>query len=251
MSTDTQGLCQQQTKYICYTRVSTEEQGKSGAGLQAQEKEGLDYANARGGSIIASFSEVESGANDERPKLKEALTLCELTGAVLLVAKIDRLTRSESFFHQIKDTGVLLACPQMPDLASASGAMVWSMMMSVAALELQMIRDRTKVALAAKKAAGVKLGTHNVQRAKTIAEKYTKKQQDEWLDTARGVSAANRREKSESYRVKVLPIVAPLRGKGMSLASIADELTEMGIVSPGGKTQWSKSAVHRVLQGAD
>lgn len=145
-------------KYISYYRVSTRKQGESGAGLEAQKRDigiFMDSFSSTGDSIIAEFVEVESGKDDDRPKLKEAIEKCKETGATLLVQKLDRLSRRVSFIATlIEDRKLQFKVAQMP-FADKFQLHIHA---ALAEQERDFISQRTKAALAVKKAQGVKLG---------------------------------------------------------------------------------------------
>lgn len=143
-------------RLVAYERVSTARQGRSGLGLAAQRKAIEDLAEARGAAVMARFTEVESGRK-ERPELAEALILARLTGATLVIAKLDRLSRNAAFLLTLRDSGSrFLVCdvPEANDLTIGIIALV-------AQQEREAISRRTKEALAAAKVRGVKLGNPN------------------------------------------------------------------------------------------
>ncbi len=144
-------------RLVAYERVSTARQGRSGLGLAAQRKAIDDFAEARGAAVLARFTEVESGRKDERPELAKALNLARLTGATLVIAKLDRLSRNAAFLLTLRDSGSrFLAC----DMPEANDLTV-GIMALVAQQEREAISRRTREALAAAKARGVKLGNPN------------------------------------------------------------------------------------------
>lgn len=145
--------------YVAYYRVSTERQGKSGLGLEAQEAAVLAFVSGRGAEakLLASFTEVESGKNDERPELAKALKQAKLTGATLLIAKLDRLSRDAHFLLGLQKAGVRFVAADMPE----ANEMVVGIMAVVAEAERKMISARTRAALQAAKARGQKLGNPN------------------------------------------------------------------------------------------
>lgn len=139
-------------KYIAYLRVSTQKQGYSGLGLEAQRDIIRNYL----GDImpLSEFIEVESGRHNDRPKLKEALSQCKTTGATLIVAKLDRLARNVSFLTSLLDSGQDIVFCDFP----SANKMVISILGAIAQYEAELTATRTKQALAAKKARGCKLG---------------------------------------------------------------------------------------------
>jgi DNA invertase Pin-like site-specific DNA recombinase len=138
--------------FIAYYRVSTKQQGRSGLGLEAQRMAVASYLD--GQQPIQSYQDIESGANDARPQLRAALDLCRLTGATLLVAKLDRLSRNVAFLATLQDSGQRFVCADMPE----ANDLTIHVMAAVAQAERKMISQRTRDALAAAKARGRKLG---------------------------------------------------------------------------------------------
>src|SRR4028118_2088553 len=104
-----------QGKFVWYLRVSTDKQGRSGLGLEAQRKAVEDFLNGGSWTLIAEFVEAESGSRDERPKLAEALTRCRLHGAVLVIAKLDRLSRDAHFLLGLQKANVKFVAADMPE----------------------------------------------------------------------------------------------------------------------------------------
>ena len=141
-------------KFISYLRVSTAKQNASGLGLEAQREAVTDYLNGGRWSLIQEVVEVESGKRSDRPKLAEALRLCRLHGAKLVIAKLDRLSRDATFLLNLQAAGVRFIAA---DMLEANELMV-GIMAVVAQAERQMISTRTKAALAAAKAQGTNLG---------------------------------------------------------------------------------------------
>ncbi|MCR9275464.1 MULTISPECIES: recombinase family protein [Mameliella] len=139
-------------KIIAYERVSTARQGRSGLGLEAQRSAIEAFAASRSAGVLARFTEVESGKRNTRPELDKALNLARLTGATLVIAKLDRLSRDAAFLLNLQASGVsFLAC----DMPEANDLTV-GIMALVAQQERETISRRTKEALAAAKARGVK-----------------------------------------------------------------------------------------------
>lgn len=146
---------------VGYLRVSTAKQGQSGLGLEAQRAAITAYADQASGSLIATFVEVESGAARNRPQLQAALELCRRKKAILLIAKLDRLSRSLAFVAQLLEANVDIRAADVP----SANRMMIQMLAVFAEHERQMIRDRTRVALAAAKARGVTLGANGARLA--------------------------------------------------------------------------------------
>lgn len=213
-------------QFILYFRVSTKEQGKSGLGLEAQEtdlKVFLDQFAETPFEVIATFTDIQSGADNERPELMKALDLCRKTGATLLVSKLDRLSRRLSFIATLmEDPKVSFRVASIPR-ASKMELHLYAML---AEQERDFISARTKAALAALKAKGKKLGGI---RPKTEARNVAVK------------------EKAEGYAQKVAGMVQPMRQAGKTLREIADCLNASGVqTSRGGK--WSAAQVMRTLE---
>src|SRR3954451_24111978 len=143
-----------QGQFVAYYRVSTARQGRSGLGLDAQKKAVADFLNGGSWQLMAEFVEVESGKADDRPQLEQALTMCELSGATLVVAKLDRLSRNLAFLARLQESGARFVAADMP----AANELTIHIMAAVAQAERKAISKRTKEALAAAKAKGVRLG---------------------------------------------------------------------------------------------
>lgn len=142
----------EETVYVAYLRVSTQRQGTSGLGLQAQQDIIRKYLN--GNSPIAEFVEVESGRKSERPKLHEALELCKKKKAILIVAKMDRLSRNVAFTSQLLDSGIEIVFCDFPK----ANRLVLTIIAAISEYEAGLIRQRTKAALQVKKEQGYQLG---------------------------------------------------------------------------------------------
>jgi DNA invertase Pin-like site-specific DNA recombinase len=141
-------------RHVAYYRVSTAKQGRSGLGLDAQRKAVMDYLNGGSWDLAGEFLEIESGKLDRRPELEKALAMCELTGATLVVAKLDRLSRNVAFLATLQDSGARFVAADMPE----ANELTIHIMAAVAQAERKAISRRTKEALAAAKARGVRLG---------------------------------------------------------------------------------------------
>ena len=141
-------------RYVAYYRVSTQKQGFSGLGLEAQQSAVANYISHRGGELIEAFQEVESGRKTNRVALRRAINLCKATKSTLIIAKLDRLSRNATFMFQLQDSNldiVACDCPEMDKFTARLLAVF-------AEREAELISQRTKAALAAKKARGEKFG---------------------------------------------------------------------------------------------
>lgn len=221
-------------KVISYLRVSTDKQGKSGLGIAAQQKAIEDYLSGGKHSVVSSFTEVESGKHNDRPKLQEAIAACRLHKATLVVAKVDRLTRSVGFLHKLIDAGVDVRFCDLPQLEGAVGRFMLTQMVAVAELEAGFISKRTKDALASAKARGTKLGgnrghLHRVQHIASVA------------------SATARSNKATSRAKDLAPIIRDQMSKGLSLRAIGSHLDTLGIKTSKGSA-WTAASVQRVIK---
>lgn len=150
-----------ESKYITYYRVSTDRQGRSGLGLEAQQEAVRQYLTGRPADVVAEFVEIESGGKSDRPKLKEALAACQREKATLLIAKLDRLARSVAFIANLMDSGIDFVAVDNPH----ASRLMLHLLAAFAEHERQQIRERTKAALAAAKARGVRLGSNGTALA--------------------------------------------------------------------------------------
>src|SRR4051812_34693876 len=141
-------------KWVAYYRVSTQKQGNSGLGLDAQRDAVLGYLNGGDWQLVAEFTEVESGKKNDRPELAKALATCRRIGATLIIAKLDRLARNVAFVSNLMEAGVEFVAVDMP----MANKLTVHILAAVAEHEREMISARTKAALAAARARGVRLG---------------------------------------------------------------------------------------------
>ncbi|KQT60371.1 MULTISPECIES: recombinase family protein [unclassified Aureimonas] len=219
-------------RFISYLRVSTERQGKSGLGLEAQRQAVADYLNGGRWKLVQEVVEIESGGKDDRPKLAEAMALCRLHKATLVIAKLDRLSRDAAFLLGLQKGAVKFVAADMPE----ANEMVVGIMAVVAQAERRMISQRTKAALQAAKARGTKLGGN---RGSIISPE------------ARMAGRAAATAKARARASDLLPIITELKAAGTtSLGGIARALTERGIPTARGGTSWTAGQVSRVLAQA-
>jgi DNA invertase Pin-like site-specific DNA recombinase len=223
--------------FVNYLRVSTARQGQSGLGLEAQRKAVEDYLNGGRWTVIKEFVEVESGKNNDRAELAKAMSLCRLRNAILVIAKIDRLSRDAHFLLGLQKAGVRFVAADMPE----ANEMVVGIMAVVAQAERKMISARTKSALQAAKARGVKLGG-----VRHRPDGSTVKLDLEAIAAGRAARTA----KSAARAEDVAPIIADLIATGaVSLREIAAGLNERGIPTARG-AKWSAVQVQRVMARA-
>lgn len=216
-------------KFVAYLRVSTAQQGRSGLGLDAQRTAVHRFVSDRGGKIIApEFVEVETGKNNDRPELAKALKRCRATGATLVVAKLDRLSRNAAFLMTLRDSGVAFVAADMPE----ANTLTVGIMALMAQHEREAISARTKAALAAAKARGTKLGGLR-EGAADIAQ-----HQREGVEAAKAKADARVRDVADDLRA--------LAAEGLSLNAMAKRLNEQGVTAARGG-QWTATGVRRAL----
>ena len=197
--------------FVTYIRVSTQRQGRSGLGLEAQQTAVCDFLNGSDWRLVAEVTEVESGKRSDRPKLAEALKLCRLHGAVLVIAKLDRLARNVAFISNLMESGVEFHAVDFPQ----ANRLTVHILAAVAECEAKAILERTKAALAAAKRRGVKLGGY---RGTTMTKAMRK---------AASEAIAKR---AQSRAADLVPTIAELQAAGATtLRAIAAGLNERGI----------------------
>lgn len=156
------------SRFVAYYRVSTRKQGASGLGLEAQRTAVASYLSDPTAKVVAEFTEVESGKRNDRPALDQALTAARVHQAALVVAKVDRLTRSVGFLSRLLEAGVDVRFADLPAIEGPTGRFMLHQMAAVAELEAGLISSRTKAALEAAKARGQRLGGN---RGSTLSSK--------------------------------------------------------------------------------
>ncbi len=225
-------------KIVSYIRVSTKAQGNSGLGLEGQRSAVEAFAKERHATILAEYREVETGKRRDRPELAKALAHCRRSKATLVVAKLDRLARNVAFTSALMESGVDFVCCDNPH----ANRLTIHILAAVAEAEAVAISERTRAALAAAKARGVKLGS---ARPGHWAGREDRRLAGTKL-AASAAAQAHRRRAREAY-ADLLPIIGTMRKKGQTLQQIADWLNTMGHTTRRDK-QWSPTQVGRVLQ---
>lgn len=188
---------------VAYLRVSTQKQGQSGLGLEAQRASVTAYAAQQGLTLAAEYVEVESGRKRHRPQLEAALSHAARTGGVLLIARLDRLARNVAFISALMESGVDFIAVDTPE----ADRLTLHVMAAVAEREAQLISTRTKAALAARKARGLPLGN---------AHRLT--------DEHRALGPQAQREAAHTWEAQPRALATVLRGQGRSQVDIATAL---------------------------
>lgn len=208
--------------------MSTDRQGKSGLGIEAQRNGVAEHLNGGNWSLVKEFVEVESGKRIDRPKLDEAIKACRIYGAKLVIAKLDRLSRDAHFLLGLEKAGVDFVAADMPN----ANRLTVGIMAMVAEEERRMISKRTKDALAAAKRRGTMLGG---DRGVVPSKK------------AREMAAETLQARANARASDLAPIIRELQEAGKtSLRAIAEGLNEAGIPTPR-QSKWSAVQVQRVL----
>lgn len=217
-------------RFVAYYRVSTERQGRSGLGLEAQKEAVTRYLNGETWELVGEVVEIESGKRNDRPKLAEALALCRIHNATLIIAKLDRLARNVAFIANLMEAGVEFVACDFPQ----ANRLTIHVLAAVAEHEREMISRRTKEALAAARARGKKLGGYRPNALPNA-------------DQGRAKGRAVRAEAASKRALDLLPVVEAIKAEGASsLREIAQGLNERGIPTPRGG-QWSAVQVQRVI----
>ena len=218
---------------VAYYRVSTAEQGRSGLGLEAQKKAVKDYIRRTGAILVAEFTEVESGARNDRPQLQAALKRVALSTATLVVAKLDRLSRNAAFLLTLREAGTDFVAVDMPHATPVTVGI----MAVIAEEERRLISERTKAAMKAAKARGVKLGNPNGAEAFRRTGMRGSKIGAE-------ANKANAQLRAENLR----EIVREIRMQGaVSYAAVARALNDRHIPTRTGK-DWQSASVKILLE---
>ena len=206
-------------RFVPYYRVSTERQGRSGLGMDAQRDAVMRHVGDRSGELLADFCEIESGKRSDRPQLAAAIGAAKKAKATLIIAKLDRLARNVHFISGLMESGVDFVAADNPH---ANKLMV-HLLAAFAEHEREQISQRTKDALAAAKTRGIRLGRNGADR----------------------LAPAYRAEAVERAR-QLAPVLAELKDAGMSARRIAAELTARSIATPNGG-RWHAQTVLRMM----
>lgn len=211
--------------YIAYYRVSTQKQGRSGLGLDSQKTAVMRFVGSKD-NLIESYTDVESGKNNNRPNLLKAIEHCRAENSILLIAKLDRLSRNAAFIFTLRDTGVKFTAIDMPEANSVT----IGIMAVLAQDERERISQRTKIALSELKEKGIKLGT-----PKNLTSRARKK----------GLEARLRYANEDENNKKAGEFIISLRKNGMSFYAITIKLNVLGFKTRYGK-EFQQTQVHRL-----
>ena len=222
-------------RFVAYYRVSTDKQGRSGLGLEAQREAVARHVASAAGAVIDEFEEIESGKRNDRPKIAAALGACRARHATLIIAKLDRLARNVAFVSNLMESDVdFVACDN-----PFSTRLTIHILAAVAEHEREMISARTIAALAAAKARGVKLGNPNLQRRSGTR-------------ALAAIATAVRSKRSAEHAAAVEPYIAAARKAGCaSLGELGAALTARGVDTPSGGRQWSRGQVLRIVRSSE
>ncbi len=219
---------------VAYYRVSSQQQKRSGLGLLAQRDAVRRYLDVNPGRLVAELTEVETGRKNDRPKIVEALWLCRVYNAKLVIARLDRLARSTAMIAKLLESRVDFVAADFP-LANRFTVHVLA---AVAEYESKLISERTKAAFAAGKARGRKYGGYRGPKS------------SQYLAAARvaGIRAAAERQKVRA--LDFAPLLCELRDRGETIHGIAIQLILMGIEAPFGGKTWQFATVRRMFEFA-
>lgn len=222
-------------RFISYIRVSTQKQGNSGLGLEAQRKAIQEYVNRNNWAVLHEFVEIESGKNDERLQLKQALEACQRTGAKLLVAKLDRLSRDVAFIANLMKTKAEFVACDFPEANTFSIHILSAM----AQYERELISKRTKDAL---RAAKVK---RKEQKLKPLGNPQNLTEEAASKGRVLGLQA--RQAKADEYAERMKPVIQEFLRQGFSLNAIAKQMMEKKELTPRGGEEWTPTTVKNII----
>lgn len=217
-------------KFIAYYRVSTQKQGQSGLGLEAQQTAVLNYLNGGRWELAGDFTEVETGkgadAMVKRPQLRAALEACKKHKATLIIAKLDRLARNVHFVSGLLESGVDFVAADMPE-ANKTMIQIHAVMSE---WERDQISARTTAALAAAKARGVALGTAGAANLRPNIEE--------------------RQQAASAFAGRLRGAIDGMKARGLSQRAMVAELNDLGVDAPRGGN-WSLTQLQRVMWRLD
>lgn len=214
--------------FVGYYRVSTQAQGRSGLGLDAQREAVTDYVDRVDGTLVAQFQEVESAGKSERPQLIQALRYCRAKKAMLVIAKLDRLARNVHFIAHLMESGVEFIAADMP----TANKLTIHIIAAMAEYERDVISQRTTAALKAARDRGQVLGNPNVAQVSKLG-------------------VARNKENADHFALRVIPNIDAIRANGHnSLAAIAMILEANGVKTQRGG-RWTSAGVGNIVRRAN
>ena len=222
-------------RYVAYFRASTEMQRRSGLGLEAQRIAVARYISDHPGEVLGEFTEIESGRNSRRPQLREALRICRVFGAQLLVARLDRLARNTALIAGLLESGVEFLAVDMP----LANWFTLHILAAVAEYESQLIAKRIKAALDVARASGRKFGPPAGFNNARFLDK-----------AARDAAYASRIAHLTKGSKDIAPLLARWRDEGLTLNGIITRLTDLGIPTPAGSQRWEYRTLKNVFRYA-
>jgi DNA invertase Pin-like site-specific DNA recombinase len=218
-------------RFVAYYRVSTRQQGRSGLGLEAQRSAVVNFLVTNRGELFAEFTEVESGTKSDRPQFMEALRICRVYSAILVIAKLDRLARNVALTSALMEGEVEFVAADFPQ----ANRLTIHILAAIAEYEAKLISERIKAAIVVSKARGVVWGGN--KHAPTGH-----------LDAARIKGNERRARRLKGRAIDLAPLIIEMRERGMSLAKAAGELTRLRVHTTSGKTIWTESTIRRLLK---
>jgi len=217
-------------RFVAYYRVSTQQQGRSGLGLEAQRLAVAEYMRSVSGELYAEFTEVERGTKSNRPQLHEALRVCRVYSAVLVIAKLDRLARNVALTSSLMESGVEFVAADFPQ----ANRLTIHILAAIAEYEVKLISERIKAMIVVSQSRGVKWGGNIKTTTSHLAAARTK-------------ANMNRHRRATARALDLLPLAQELRDRGMNLSKIAAEFTRLEIRTPRGATHWYPCAIRRIF----
>jgi DNA invertase Pin-like site-specific DNA recombinase len=232
--------------YVAYYRCSTQKQGKSGLGLEAQKNIVSNFVST--GTIASEFVEVESGKKKNRVELQKAIQFAKENNCTLVVAKLDRLSRNAAFLFQVMESGIKVKFADMPE----ANEMQIGIMAVLAQYEARMISERTKQALAAKKAKNPASSSTStiIEPKEKITSNMTKEKSQKRIENfnqflSKGREAVS--NKAKNHHAEAYNIIKDLQEQGKTLQQIADKLNQYGKRTQTGKL-YTKGQIHRIIK---
>ena len=212
-------------QFIAYYRVSTDRQGQSGLGLEAQQTAIMNYLNGGNWQLVGEYTEIETGKKADRPELQKALAACARRKATLVIAKLDRLARNVAFVSALMESRVEFVAVDMPN----AGRFEIHIRAALAEEERRLISERTKAALAATKKRGTVLGKHG-----------------------KDVLSKQNRQTALSFARHMKPVIHEIRSEGhRTVRAICEQLNRREIPTYRGNAKWHLRTVNSLLRRVD